>query len=244
MSPDGSGTRWWTGSPGRGSGRRPTRARPSTTNVSPVSKVTRQRGGAGAPCRARTSVRSSAARAGTGVGWAAVGRRRARPAAASPGPRSAGGPAACAGLGARGSDAGCAAGAATVGRLLAPGTSRIAVRLTICRGALVDLLDLQRAPAGRRRRSRAVTWSCQPRRWRPRSITAVQASVATPSPKVGRRRDAEDEGRGAAPGRTPIGVPDPWCTTRSPSAPCRARCPRRPSRTAKTTHEHDDRRRR
>ena len=42
MSVERSGTRCRTGSPPRASGRRPTSASPSTTNDSPVSKLTRQ----------------------------------------------------------------------------------------------------------------------------------------------------------------------------------------------------------
>ena len=85
MSAEVSGTRCHTGSPGRGSGRRPTSTRPSTTKECPSSKVTRQRGPAGWAVRAGPRADHRAARvvgrrgAGTGC-WAGCGRAAAGPA--------------------------------------------------------------------------------------------------------------------------------------------------------------------
>ena len=65
MSADCSGTRLWTVSPGRGSGRRPTSTTPSTTSDEPSSKVTRQ-----GACAAASRVRVGSTAAGSGAGSA------------------------------------------------------------------------------------------------------------------------------------------------------------------------------
>ena len=92
----------------------------------------------------------------------------------------------------------------------------MAVRLTIWRGGC----SVTAGASGTGRTSTttdSVTRSCQPRRIRPGSITAVQARVATPSPKVGSVATPRIRVRWIA-GSTPIGVPVPTCTTRSPSS--------------------------
>ncbi len=112
------------------------------------------------------------------------------------------------------------------------GTSRMAVRFTIWRGGCSVTAG---APAtGRTSTTTAsVTRSCQPRRIRPVSITAVQARVATPSPNVGSVATPRIRARWIA-GSTPIGVSLPTRTTRSPSAAFPGDVPTMPRTTAKT----------
>ena len=134
-------------------------------------------------------------------------RRTVRPASGAPtggGAGTGGGPgwgAAVAGGGAAtagGRDA--RRGAAGVAGCGGAGTSRMAVRFTTCRGPLSG----SSGALGSGRRSTTIeraTWSCHPRRRRVGSATAVQASVASPMPNVGRVATPSTS-PGAAPGRT------------------------------------------
>ena len=109
----------------------------------------------------------------------------------------------------------------------------MAVRFTIWRGGC----SVTAGASGTGRTSTttdSVTRSCQPRRIRPVSITAVQARVAAPSPKVGSVATPRIRVRWIA-GSTPIGVPVPRCTTRSPSAAFPGDVPTLPRTTAKTS---------
>src|SRR4051794_32225957 len=144
MSSDGRVTSRFTGSPGRDSGRRPTRVRPRTSNCSPVSKVTCHRAGGDEAGGGRGWVRSPAATPGGGAvgrGPSGVGAGGSAGTSAGASPTS-GQPSPCRGVTVGG--AGDSVGQGAAGRLPRvgtrrggvgeAGTSRIAVRFTTWRG--------------------------------------------------------------------------------------------------------------
>ena len=214
MSAEASGIRWATCSPVRASGRRPTSARPAMTKLSPLSKCTRHRAGAWRSPALRLLRRDLLL--GRGRGAAGAGAA----AAASPGAgrwggglrrggrlrlRGGGGERRCVG------DGGPAGAAATSG---GSGWRRIECSRALGGADRLDgrgrdephrgeVDDVARSLVARRvgdlgtGRTSTTTvwarWSCQPRRWRPRSSTAVQARVARPMPKVGRPEAPEHQ---------------------------------------------------
>ena len=111
------------------------------------------------------------------------------------------------------------------------GISRIAVRLTICRG--LSSTSSSGTGCGRTSTTTApVIRSWAPRRRPLGSATAVQARVATPSPNVGSPATPRTIVRSTAAGM-PIGRPSSSRTTRSPTMPLPGDTPAIPSTTAK-----------
>ena len=254
MSADGSGIRWAHLLAGAGLGAAADQGQPGDDEglaVVEVDPPARRRGRralrhglrAAAAAGGAAGAGAPAARpAGGGAGWAAWRGRQAASAAgiraAGPG-RVAGGATTSAGSGCRRRTAPSAPGCGPT-RPAGPGSSRIAVRLTMWRGpsSAPGVGDLDRGRTSTT--TDCARWSCQPRRWRPRSSTAVQARVAMPMPKVGRPATPSTSERSRA-GPTPIGVPLPWWTTRRPVIALPGELPVTPSTTAKTQPEQHHR---
>ena len=132
----------------------------------------------------------------------------------------------------------------TGGSTAGAGMSRMAVRLTTCLGPRrplgLDLLGTGRTSTT----TEEARWSCQPRRWR--------LAVLDGGPRQRGQADAEGRARTLRPGRgtgtragpTPIGVPVPWWTTRSPIADLPGVLPETPIVTARTSQQQRPRPRR